>query len=312
MDPVYVRTAFGRQVRRSVLADGSGARIEAAGRVVRSVAVDGRGWSGITWSDLDDAAADAVITEQAAYFRGLGQKFEWKLYDYDRPPDLARRLVAACFVPADEETLMVADVAGLATDVLLPEGITLLPVSDDAGVGLLIEVHERVFGTDHSRLRGSLLSQLRQTPDLTEMVVAMAGDQPVCSARVEFLPRRDFASMWGGGTLPSWRGNGIYRALVAYRARLAAARGYPYLQVDASAESRPILERLGFVSLARTAPYLWRPWQLTVGRLAEQAVNGPGGRDDCRAPVASSAPARRSSSVTRGNGRKHPIKATGR
>jgi len=57
------------------------------------------------------------------------------------------------------------------------------------------------------------------------MVVAMAGDQPVCSARIEFLPGSSFASLWGGGTLASWRGQGIYRALIAYRARLAAARG---------------------------------------------------------------------------------------
>jgi GNAT superfamily N-acetyltransferase len=65
--------------------------------------------------------------------------------------------------------------------------------------------------------------------------------------------------MWGGGTLPAWRGRGIYRALVAYRAGLAAARGYRYLQVDASPDSRPILERLGFVRLARTTPYIWEP-----------------------------------------------------
>jgi hypothetical protein len=39
----------------------------------------------------------------------------------------------------------------------------------------------------------------------------------------------------------------------------AAARGYRYLQVDASDDSRPILERLGFVALATTTPYLFRP-----------------------------------------------------
>ncbi|QYC42645.1 hypothetical protein Nocox_25210 [Nonomuraea coxensis DSM 45129] len=54
---------------------------------------------------------------------------------------------------------------------------------------------------------------------------------------------------------PEWRGRGVYRALVAYRARDALARGYRYLQVDASAESRPILARLGFAALATTTPY---------------------------------------------------------
>ena len=67
----------------------------------------------------------------------------------------------------------------------------------------------------------------------------------------------------GGGTLPGWRGRGIYRALVAYRAQLAVARGYRYLQVDALPASRPILERLGFTCLAHTTPYVWDPAQST-------------------------------------------------
>jgi GNAT superfamily N-acetyltransferase len=257
-----VLAAFDSQVRCSTQSDGSGALVEADGRVVRWVAVDGQGWSGITWSQLDDGNADRVIATQVAYYRDLGQKFEWKLYDYDQPPDLARRLAAAGFVPEDEEALMVADVVGLPVDAPLPElpdGVTLLPVTSESDVALLIEVHEKVFGTEHSQLRRSLLTQLRHAPEMTAMVVAMAGDEPVSSARIEFLPDRDFAGLWGGGTMPGWRGRGIYRALVACRAQLAVTRGYRYLQVDASPASRPILDRLGFVTLARTTPYVWYP-----------------------------------------------------
>jgi GNAT superfamily N-acetyltransferase len=227
--------------------------------VVRQVARDGQGWSGVTWSQLGDDDADAAVAGQVAYFRGLGQEFEWKLYDYDRPSDLARRLVAAGFRAEADEALMVADVADIPTDAGLPDGVRLLPVTTEAGVALLAEVHERVFGTDSAQLRRLLLAQLRQQPEKAALVVAMAGTEPVCSARLECLPGRDFASLWGGGTVPGWRGRGIYRALVAYRARLAAAQGYRYLHVDASAASRPILSRLGFVGLARTTPYLWRP-----------------------------------------------------
>jgi hypothetical protein len=36
---------------------------------------------------------------------------------------------------------------------------------------------------------------------------------------------------------------------------LAAARGFRYLQVDASPDSRPILRRLGFAELATTTPF---------------------------------------------------------
>ena len=44
---------------------------------------------------------------------------------------------------------------------------------------------------------------------------------------------------------------------VAYRARIAADRGYEYLQVDASDDSRPILARLGFAGLSVTAPFMY-------------------------------------------------------
>jgi hypothetical protein len=203
VEPGRVLAAFDAEVRRSVRPDGSGALIEADCHVVRWVGVGDRGWSGIAWSGLDEADADGVIAEQVACFAARGEKFEWKLYDYDRPPGLARRLAAVGFVAEGQESLLVAEVSAVPAEVALPPGVRLLPVTDEAGVGLLIEVHERVFGTDHSRLRRSLLAQLRDCPEVTAMVVAMAGDQPVCSARIEFLPGTSFASLWGGGTLPA-------------------------------------------------------------------------------------------------------------
>jgi GNAT superfamily N-acetyltransferase len=250
---------FDAQVRRSAQPDGPGARAEVDGPVVRQVAADAPGWSGITWSQLDDDDADAVIAGQVAYFRDLGREFEWKLYDYDRPADLARRLVAAGFVADDEEALMVADTRDIQADAGLPDGVALLTVTGEPGLAPFIEVQGQVFGTDPAQLRRSLLAQLRQPPGRAVLVVAMAGAEPVCAARMEYLPGRDFASLWGGGTVPGWRGRGIYRALVAYRAQLAAARGYRYLHVDALPASEPILSRLGFVRLAGTTPYLWRP-----------------------------------------------------
>ena len=72
-------------------------------------------------------------------------------------------------------------------------------------------------------------------------------------------PRSEFATLWGGATRPEWRGKGIYRALVARRARFAVSTGARYLQVDASDDSAPILQRLGFVAVATTTPYLWTP-----------------------------------------------------
>lgn len=154
---------------------------------------------------------------------------------------------------------MIADVADLPTDLPPPPGVRFVPVTDSDGVRLLVRVHEEVFGDDHAAFGRALLTRLENAPESVTPVLAMAGDRPVCGSRIEFRDGTDFASLWGGGTLPEWRNKGIYRAMVSYRARLAAERGLRYLQVDAQAPSRPILERLGFVRLTTTVPYTFSP-----------------------------------------------------
>ncbi|GGV22347.1 N-acetyltransferase [Streptomyces longisporoflavus] len=262
MDHEAVLATYDRQLRRDARTDSPGARVERAGGVVRQVGTE-HDWNGVHWADVDETTADGVIAEQVRYYTALGREFEWKLHSHDRPADLADRLRAAGFVPEPPETVLVAEVAGLPTETELPEGITLLPVTDAAGARLMAEAHDAAFGDDGSglgeRLAKRVLAQLTETPDAVVAVVAMAGDTPVSSARMEFCPGTDFAGLWGGGTAPRWRGKGIYRALVAHRTRIAAERGYRYLQVDATEDSRPILQRLGFAALSVTTPYVYRP-----------------------------------------------------
>ncbi|WP_406359870.1 GNAT family N-acetyltransferase [Streptomyces sp. NBC_00715] len=256
MDHVAVLALFDRDMRETARPDAPGARIERAGRVVRQIGAEG-GWNGVIWSDLDGTNADAAVAEQIRHFTGLGLEFEWKLYGHDRPEDLGRRLQAAGFTAQPEETLMIAELGDLTLDAEPPEGVRLLPVTDRAGVELVAEVHQQAFGTDGTRLRHQLLAQLTGDADTVVAVVALAGDVPVSAARMELLPGARFAGLWGGGTVETWRGRGIYRALVAHRARVAADRGYRYVQVDASSQSRPILTRLGFQPLTTTTPYVY-------------------------------------------------------
>ncbi len=86
-------------------------------------------------------------------------------------------------------------------------------------------------------------------------VLVLDGDEPVSAARLDLHPGTDFASLWGGGTVPAWRGRGIYRATVAHRAALARVHGARYLRTDALPTSRPILERIGFTRVGTTVPY---------------------------------------------------------
>ncbi|MFD9741301.1 GNAT family N-acetyltransferase [Umezawaea sp. NPDC059074] len=245
MDKQAVLAAFDQQVRRHPTTDG---RVERDADVVRTI---GSGWTGVEWTSLDAARADAVIAAQVARFQGA--PWEWKHYSYDSPADLPARLTAAGFIPEPSETLLVAEIADLRLDSTPPEGVELVPVVDQAGADALVAVHDEVFGGHHAAV-GELV--LGSDPATLTAVVAMAGETPVSAARVEFHHGTEFASLWGGGTLPQWRGRGVFRALVAYRAALAAERGFRYLQVDATSDSLPILRRLGFVDLATTTPYV--------------------------------------------------------
>jgi hypothetical protein len=254
MNAAAVLAEFDRQMRRDPARE-PGSRIECTGQVTR-VVPDPDGWAGVLWTGLTGETADAVIAEQLGRFGGLGQRWEWKHYSYDQPADLPARLLAAGFLAGDPEALLVAEITDLDLTARPPDGITLVPVTGQEGADAVVRVHDEVFGGQHAATGARILAGLATEPHPAEAVVAMASGTPVSAARVEFPAGRDFAGLWGGGTVAGWRGRGIFRSLVAYRARLARDRGYRYLQVDASPDSRPILRRLGFAELATTTPYL--------------------------------------------------------
>ncbi len=258
MNQREVLALFDRQMRREARPLGPASRVEGDERVVRHVG-SAQDWNAVLWSDLDEETADAVIAEQVRLFEGLGVEVEWKLYGHDRPADLGERLIKAGFVPDDPETLMVAQISELDLDTTPPEGVRLVPVIDAAGVDLMFRASEQAFEEPSGTLRHQVLAQLTDEPESIRAFVAMAGDEPVCGARMDLNEGTVFASLWGGGTVPAWQGRGIYSALVAHRARIAAELGYEFLQVDASDQSRPILQRLGFEALGTTTPYRREP-----------------------------------------------------
>ncbi|MEY9934451.1 GNAT superfamily N-acetyltransferase [Catenulispora sp. GP43] len=249
---------FDLRMRAEAEPDEPGARIEPADGVLRQVGALPTDWHGVIHSALDAATADAAIQAQIAYFRTLGADFEWKHYKHDEPADLGERLLAAGFQADDPETLFVAEItqlSGAGLSESLPEGVSLRPVTTEADADLVAEAADAAFGGGGDRARARVLARLAADPETVWTWLAMAGDRPVSAARMLVHPGTGFASLWGGGTAPEWRGRGIYRALVARRMRVATELGCQYLQVDASDMSRPILERLGFRALSVTTPY---------------------------------------------------------
>jgi GNAT superfamily N-acetyltransferase len=239
-----------------------GVTVERDGPLLRYVGLAGRGF--VLYRDLgglEGADLDELIARQVRVFAKRGKAFEWKLHGHDRPVDLAQRLSAAGFVPEDTETIVIAPVADIAGDARLPVGVSLREVTSRVDFERIAALEQAVWGDEDQQtwLVEMLESEHAVDPEALTVVVAEAGELVVCAAWIRFERGTEFATLWGGATLPEWRRRGIYRATVAYRATLAASHGFHYLETDASDNSRPILEQLGFIAVTTTTPYVWRP-----------------------------------------------------
>lgn len=253
-----LRTAYDAQLR-GVTPPGGSARIETDGPLTRVV-----GWhrgfvTGPRDLGVDGQALDELIARQRDFYAARGEAVEWKTRAHDLPADLTERLAAAGFTAEESETVLIGQSAALAADPVLPDGVVLRHVTAKADLERIAAMESAVWGEDWSWLADDLAARIENAPENTVVLAAEAGTEVVCAAWLVFKDGADFGGLWGGSTLKEWRGRGIYRALVARRAQLAAAREVPYLYVDASADSAPILTRLGLHAVTTTTPYVWSP-----------------------------------------------------
>ncbi len=260
-DLVALLAAYDDQVRPAETGNlAVGVRAEIDGPIVRIVGRH-RGFVSAPFDlGIEGKALDALITRQRDYFAERGEALEWKTRAHDKPAELIERLCAAGFAPEDTETVVIGSADAMARlDMRLPEGVTIRQTTAESDMWAIAAMESRVWGRDFSWAAEDLIGRVQNGPDALAALVAESDDQVVSAGWLGFKPPTEFAALWGGSTLEEWRGRGIYRALVATRARLAVARGVRYLQVDASASSRPILERLGFAAVTTTTPYVWKP-----------------------------------------------------
>ncbi|HCT80031.1 MAG TPA: GNAT family N-acetyltransferase [Micromonosporaceae bacterium] len=236
--------------------------VERDGPVVRLIEPNGMGHVCYTaFGELSDGVPDELILRERELFAERGAPVEWMLHGHDLPADLPDRLRAFGFTPTVDGTVMVEKVGEIARlDPTPAPGIQLREVTEKEDFKRIAALYNDVWGFDHTMTMAGLRREQRDLPDAITIVAAQTTEGEIVSAGwVRFVPGSGFAMLWGGSTAAAWRGRGIYRALVAYRARLAERRGYDHVQVTASQESRPILDRLGMVAVTTAMPHLWTP-----------------------------------------------------
>ncbi len=172
---------------------------------------------------------------------------EWELGESCTPPDLVERLLELGLRLDDDPV----GHGMVLRDAVLepPDGIETRPVASLDDLRSARQVQRAAFGdprpVDEAHLRADFA---REGVDGTTFVALFDGE---IVAAAYGAPTPYGSLLFGGATLPSARGRGAYRALVAARAAEAAFRGAPALVTHASRMSRPILERLGFEVVAR-------------------------------------------------------------
>ena len=206
-------------------------------------------------ADLPDAALAELVDRTTAFFAEHGRWFEWKTFDHD-PPGLRPLLLERGAAAEPHEALVLGEAAGLAAEPVLPAGLRLREATTRVDLERIGALQSEVWGEDWSWLADDLELRLAAEPP-TVVLLVEDGDLVVSAAWLTTFAGTTVAGLWGGSTLAAYRGRGIYRALVARRAQVAVELGHRILQVDASDDSRPILERLGLSVVGGTTPYVF-------------------------------------------------------
>jgi hypothetical protein len=253
-------TAYDEQLRTDAETP-SAIAVERLGPLRLVTFAGGRGF--VTYQDLAGANAPTIaqwVVEALAFYRSdpAIMRVEWKTRGHDHAPGLHDALLTNGFAPDETESVMIGPADALSEDAPLPPGVSLRRVTEELDIRAMSAMQDEVFGNSVSDGNADAILRRMARDDGMELWVAEHQGSMVSAGRLEPVADTEFAGIWGGATREEWRGQGIYRAVTAARARAAMALGKRLIHSDSTAYSRPILERYGLLRVSTTTPYRWR------------------------------------------------------
>ncbi len=207
----------------------------------------------VMWHQFSATDADRCIVEEITAASGRVKALMWKVYGHDAPTNLGEVLLAHGFADHDPCALMAAPVARvLAALGDAPDQIKVRQLLEASEFDAYQEIWDSVWPTAPN---ARYVNDYRKVAaDRDPGVVFFAGfsvtDEPVTSGYLFHAPGSPFTLLCGGATKAAWRNQHAYSAMLIARAECALERGADYLAVEASPQSQPILERLGFERLS--------------------------------------------------------------
>ena len=217
------------------------------------------GW--VLYTRLDDENLDNAIEETIGFFDTHGGEFEWKVYDHDTPPDLKSDYSSAGFVTEEVESLLAIDLHEAPPDFWRMPAQDIRRVYTPAELAEVAQIQTDVWDEPFSELPHQLARvkwMKRQTSSAFTWPTPAAKQPPPPGSA--FIPS-GFSPNFMAIDTGSLSRPGDVSGTGGGPRQEARKRGIRFLTVDASPMSRPILQKLGFVFLTYTQPFVWKAAQ---------------------------------------------------
>ena len=205
----------------------------------------------VLWHDFPLADTAAIVAAEIADAQKHASALCWRIHADDSPRDALISALLADGFERDADAIqhfistqrLVENTASAAS----PKGIEIRELASPLEIEDYVGVWDDAWPTmpnaryvrDYQLLMESGERGLR-------FWAAYDGAMAVSSGYLVHPPGYPMALLCGGVTRKAYQRRGTYHALVAARARAAVAAGVQTLCVDASSESAPVLQKLGF------------------------------------------------------------------
>jgi len=202
------------------------------------------GMNEVSFARLAEDEIDAVIDATIAQYRALDCRFVWRVGPDSAPADLPAHLAKRGLVHG------VSSGMARSTEMYAPDDAHISVERVDATT---VDIFTRTMAAGWEMDPGPLApvnARVISHGRGHHLFLARFDGEPAATAGSVLFERSVY--LLGGVTLPTFRGRGLYRALVAARMQHARAHGVQLATSHARADtSAPILERLGFETLCR-------------------------------------------------------------
>ncbi len=224
---------------------------EDMGSVVRYTPRDPNADGIVCFTRIPESQLDDQIAQHVTYFQNLKLDFEWKVYDFDEPGCLKKRLRDNGFEEGEAQSLMVYDLSHFQSKDDGNQGdVEIRRIENASGIKEVVVLQESI----RNRPCRWLFAQLEATLNQSAIYCAYCHGTAIGAGWIEYPEGSQFAEIHGGAVVQEFRGRRVYSRLLEARLEDASNRGFRFVAVDAGPMSRPILERKAFVRLCGTYP----------------------------------------------------------